>query len=120
MAFLVGKLVANHRQSLITVPLVILHSLAAWQYNRVTGFASQKNILHAACTYILRLIVVVWLAATVSGLVVVSQHASCLSGGNDSSFWKAGVSCALHRTVWIVSVVSLYVPDLLLAHSLTV
>ncbi|RJE22274.1 hypothetical protein PHISCL_05366 [Aspergillus sclerotialis] len=89
-----------------TVPLVALHSLAAWQYNKVTGFGRQKAILHTSCTYILRLTVAIWLAASVAGLVVVSQQASCLPGDVDGGFWKSGVSCTLQRTVVIVSVVS--------------
>lgn len=89
------------------MPLVALHSLAAWQYNKVTGLGRQKAILHAACTYILRLTVAIWLAASVAGLVVVSQHASCLPDGANGGSWKTGVSCTLQRTVVIVAVVSL-------------
>lgn len=84
-----------------------LHSLAAWQYNRVAGFGNQKVILHTSCTYILRVTVALWLAASVAGLVVASQQASCLPDSAGSSFWNTGVSCTLHRTVVIVTVVSL-------------
>lgn len=96
-------------QSFCTVPLAVLHSLAAWQYNKVVGFGDRKTSLHAACTYLLRLTVAVWLASSVAGLVVVAQQASCLPEGADGSFWEVGISCGLHRTVFIVSVVSLYV-----------
>ncbi|KAA8647596.1 uncharacterized protein ATNIH1004_006290 [Aspergillus tanneri] len=96
--------------SFLTVPLVVLHSILAWQYNRVCGFGSQKAILNTACTYLLRLTIIVWLAASVAGLVVVSQKVSCLPDttdiNNNNSFWKVGVSCALHRAVVIVSVLA--------------
>ncbi|KAL4870216.1 hypothetical protein BDV12DRAFT_184617 [Aspergillus spectabilis] len=92
--------------SFFTVPLVVLHSFLAWQYNRVIGYASQKAILHTVCTYILRLTTIIWLGASVAGLVVVSQQVSCLPDTAGGSFWKVGVSCALHRAVVIISVLS--------------
>ncbi|RMJ21374.1 hypothetical protein PHISP_07761, partial [Aspergillus sp. HF37] len=92
--------------SFCTVPLAVLHSLAAWQYNKVVGFGDRKTSLHAACTYLLRMTVAIWLASSVAGLVVVAQQASCLPEGADGGFWEVGISCGLHRTVFIVSVVS--------------
>ncbi|KAB8199198.1 hypothetical protein BDV34DRAFT_47841 [Aspergillus parasiticus] len=92
--------------SFLTVPLVILHSLLAWQYNKVPGFGGRKTILRAACTYLLRVTVIIWLAASVAGLVVVSQQVSCLPEITRGSFWNTGVSCALHRTAVIVSIIS--------------
>ncbi|KAJ1707477.1 hypothetical protein NYO67_10385 [Aspergillus flavus] len=92
--------------SFLTVPLVILHSLLAWQYNKVPGFGGQKTMLRAACTYLLRVTVIIWLAASVAGLVVVSQQVSCLPEITRGSFWNTGVSCALHRTAVIVSIIS--------------
>ncbi|KAL4788463.1 hypothetical protein BJX76DRAFT_315771 [Aspergillus varians] len=92
--------------SFFTVPLVVLHSFLSWQYNRVLGYASQKAMLHTACTYIMRLTTITWLGASVAGLVVVSQQAYCLPDDASGKFWKVGVSCALHRAVVIVSVLS--------------
>ncbi|KAL4753123.1 hypothetical protein BDW72DRAFT_191273 [Aspergillus terricola var. indicus] len=93
--------------SSFTIPLVMLHSFLAWQYNKALGYASHKAMLPTACTYILRLTTIVWLGASVAGLVVVSQQAYCFpDDGNTGSFWNVGVSCALHRAVVIVSVLS--------------
>ncbi|KAF4263199.1 hypothetical protein KXW98_001805 [Aspergillus fumigatus] len=92
--------------SLFTVPLVVLHSLLAWQYNRVQGFRRQKNFLHGVCTYLLRLTIIVWVAASVAGLVIISQQISCLPDSTNGGFWKTGVSCALHRAAVIISVLS--------------
>ncbi|GFF40524.1 hypothetical protein IFM58399_05954 [Aspergillus lentulus] len=92
--------------SLFTVPLVVLHSLLAWQYNRVQGFWRQKKFLHGVCTYLLRLTIIVWVAASVAGLVVISQQISCLPDSMNGGFWKTGVSCALHRAAVIISVLS--------------
>ncbi|KKK23675.1 hypothetical protein P175DRAFT_0436779 [Aspergillus ochraceoroseus IBT 24754] len=92
--------------SFFTVPLVVLHSFLAWQYNRVLGSGARKTMLHTICTYILRFTITVWLAASVAGLVVASQQAPCLPDSAYGSFWNVGVSCALHRAVVIVSVVS--------------
>ncbi|GIK00637.1 hypothetical protein Aspvir_004664 [Aspergillus viridinutans] len=92
--------------SLFTVPLVVLHSLLAWQYNRVQGFRRQKKFLHGVCTYLLRLTTITWVAASVAGLVVISQQISCLPDSMNGGFWKTGVSCALHRAAVIVSVLS--------------
>lgn len=86
---------------------MVLHSILAWQYNKVVGFESQKATLHKACTYLLRLTIIVWLAASVAGLVVVSQQVSCLPESASESFWKVGVSCALHRAAVIVSIIAL-------------
>ncbi|OGM43583.1 hypothetical protein ABOM_007188 [Aspergillus bombycis] len=92
--------------SFLTVPLVVLHSLLAWQYNKVPGFGGQKTMLRAACTYLLRVTGIIWLAASVAGLVVVSQQVFCLPETAKGSFWNTGVSCALHRTAVIVSIIS--------------
>ncbi|KAE8134852.1 hypothetical protein BDV38DRAFT_285429 [Aspergillus pseudotamarii] len=92
--------------SFLTLPLVVLHSLLAWQYNKVPGFGGQKTILRAACTYLLRVTVIIWLAVSVAGLVVISQQVSCLPETAEGSFWNTGVSCALHRTAVIVSIIS--------------
>lgn len=94
-------------QSFITVPLLFIHSFFAWKYNRTVVRQSQPRIFHTACTYVLRVNIIIWLAASVAGLVVVSQQASCLPDGADGGYWKVGVSCALHRAVVIVSVISL-------------
>ncbi|RDW93155.1 uncharacterized protein DSM5745_00477 [Aspergillus mulundensis] len=92
--------------SFLTVSLVILHSFLAWQYKRVLGYESQKAVLYTVSTYVLRLTTIVWLGASVAGLVVVSQQAYCLPDGSNGSFWNVGVSCALHRAVVIVSVLA--------------
>lgn len=68
---------------------------------------NQKAMLHTACTYVLRLTTLIWLGSSVAGLVVVSQQVYCLPDSAGGSFWKVGVSCALHRAVVIVSVLSL-------------
>lgn len=94
-------------QSFITVPLLSIHSLLAWKYSKLAGRRIQTNIFHTSCTYVLRANILIWLAASVAGLVVVSQQASCLPDDTDGSYWKVGVSCALHRAVVIVAVVSL-------------
>ncbi|KAL2825917.1 hypothetical protein BDW59DRAFT_68212 [Aspergillus cavernicola] len=92
--------------SFFTVPLVVLHSFLAWQYNNVIGYESRKRMLRTVCTYILRLTIIIWLGASVSGLVVVSQQAYCLPDAASGRFWRVGMSCALHRAVVIISVLS--------------
>ncbi|KAJ5562519.1 hypothetical protein N7461_001280 [Penicillium sp. DV-2018c] len=93
--------------SFLSVPLVGLQSLVAWQYNNIGGFGTQKTILHNVCTYVLRLDLMLWLATSVAGLVVAAQQVYCLPGGTDASFWRVGISCAFHRASVIVSVVSM-------------
>ncbi|KAL5332747.1 hypothetical protein BJX70DRAFT_100842 [Aspergillus crustosus] len=92
--------------SFFTIPLVVLHSFLGWQYNRIVGYATQKAMLHTVCTCILRLTTIIWLGASVAGLVVVSQQAFCLPDTASGGFWKVGVSCALHRAVVVISVLS--------------
>ncbi|KAL4894581.1 hypothetical protein BDV59DRAFT_207173 [Aspergillus ambiguus] len=92
--------------SSFTVPLVALHSLLAWQYNRVSGFKRQKRILSVTSTYLLRITITVWLSASVAGLIVVTQQVSCLPVDAGNEFWNAGVSCALHRAAIVVSVLA--------------
>lgn len=89
------------------MPLVSLHSFLAWHYNKVAGHVAQKNVLHTVCINVLRVNVIIWLASSVAGLVVVSQQASCLPDDAAGGYWKVGVSCALHRAVVIVAVLSL-------------
>ncbi|KAJ5689352.1 hypothetical protein N7462_003744 [Penicillium macrosclerotiorum] len=93
--------------SFLMIPLVSLQSLVAWQYNKIGGFGEQKTVLHNVCTYVLRLDLMLWLAASVSGLVVAAQQVYCLPAGTDASYWRVGISCAFHRAAVIVSVASL-------------
>lgn len=92
------------------MPLVALHSLLAWQYNRIAGFGVQKTFLHTACTYLLRLVVLLWLTADVVGLMVVSEQPWCLPSGSHAGhagFWATGISCQLHRVAVFIAVASL-------------
>ncbi|KAJ5894580.1 hypothetical protein N7495_006271, partial [Penicillium taxi] len=91
----------------ITIPLVSLQSLVAWQYNKIGGFGEQKTVLHNVCTYVFRLDLMMWLAASVSGLVLAAHQVYCLPSGTDATFWKVGESCIFHRISVLVSVVSL-------------
>ncbi|KAJ5360197.1 hypothetical protein N7517_009388 [Penicillium concentricum] len=93
--------------SFLSVPLVSLQSLVAWQYNNIGGFGTQKTVLHNVCTYVLRLDLLLWLATSVAGLVVAAQQVYCLPEGTHASFWRVGISCAFHRASVIVSVVSM-------------
>lgn len=86
--------------------LLFIHSLLAWRFNKA-GRGPQKNVLSTVCAYALRLNVAIWLAASVAGLVVVSQQASCLPDDSNAGYWRVGVSCALHRAAVIVVVLSL-------------
>lgn len=91
--------------------LLSIHSLLAWQFNKAER-GPQKNALSTISAYALRLNVAIWLAASVAGLVVVSQQASCLPDDSNASYWRVGVSCAFHRAAVIVAVLSLYVINL--------
>lgn len=93
--------------SFMTIPLISLQSLVAWQYNKIGGFGQQKTVLHNICSYVYRLDLMLWLATSVSGLVVAAQQVYCLPEGTDATFWRVGVSCAFHRSTVIVSVVAL-------------
>ncbi|KAJ5906733.1 uncharacterized protein N7473_003649 [Penicillium subrubescens] len=93
--------------SFLTIPLISLQSLVAWQYNKIGGFGEQKTVLHNICTYFLRLDLMLWLAASVTGLIVAAQQVACLPAGTDASYWRVGTSCVFHRSSVIVSVVSL-------------
>ncbi|KAJ5176795.1 uncharacterized protein N7482_002672 [Penicillium canariense] len=93
--------------SLLTIPLVSLQSLVAWQYNKIGGFGEQKTVLHNVCTYVLRLDLMLWLATSVTGLIVAAQQVYCLPSGTDASYWRVGVSCVFHRSSVVVSVASL-------------
>ncbi|KAJ5647347.1 hypothetical protein N7490_003719 [Penicillium lividum] len=93
--------------SILSIPLISLQSLVAWQYNNIGGFGEQKTVLHNICTYVLRLDLMMWLATSVSGLVVAAQQVYCLPEGTHATFWRVGASCAFHRATVIVSVISL-------------
>jgi hypothetical protein len=56
---------------------------------------------------VLRLDLMLWLATSVTGLVVAAQQVYCLPEGTDASYWRVGMSCAFHRAIVIVSVVSM-------------
>ncbi|EKV14136.1 hypothetical protein PDIG_34230 [Penicillium digitatum PHI26] len=93
--------------SFLSLPLVGLQNLVAWQYNNIGGFGTQKTILHNICTYVLRLDLMLWLATSVAGLVVAAQQVYCLPEGTDADIWRVGTSCAFHRASVIVAVISM-------------
>ncbi|KAJ6130409.1 hypothetical protein N7512_003189 [Penicillium capsulatum] len=101
------SLILSLVSSFLSLPLVSLQSLVAWQYNKIGGFGEQKTVLHNVCTYVLRLSLMLWLATCVSGLVVAAQQVYCLPSGTHATFWRVGTSCAFHRASVIVSVVTL-------------
>ncbi|KAJ5223766.1 hypothetical protein N7468_008308 [Penicillium chermesinum] len=103
------SLVLSLVSSVLSIPLISLQSLVAWQYNKIGGFGQKKTVLHNCCTYVLRIDLMMWLAASVSGLIVAAQQVYCLPSGTHEPFWRVGVSCAFHRSTVIVSVVSLVV-----------
>jgi hypothetical protein len=73
------------------------------------GLNIPRNALHIACSHLPRVMIVMWLAAAVAGLVIVSKQASCLTADLSHSFWKAGTGCQIHRGLVIISILSLYV-----------
>ncbi|KAJ5304277.1 Amino acid/polyamine transporter I [Penicillium atrosanguineum] len=93
--------------SFLSVPLVSLQSLVAWQYNKIGGFGEKKTVLHNVCTYVYRLCLMLWLATCVTGLVVAAQQVYCLPSGTDATYWRVGISCAFHRASVIVAVVTM-------------
>jgi hypothetical protein len=66
-----------------------------------------RNALHMACSHLPRIMVAMWLAASVAGLVVVSKQVMCVSTSEAHEFWKAGVSCQIHRGTVILSILAL-------------
>ncbi|CRG87321.1 hypothetical protein PISL3812_04338 [Talaromyces islandicus] len=94
--------------SFLTVPFVILHTILSWQYRKIPGLNIPRNALHIACSHLPRVMIVMWLAAAVAGLVIVSKQASCLTADLSHSFWQAGTGCQIHRGLVIISILSLF------------
>ncbi|KAL1879031.1 hypothetical protein Plec18167_004327 [Paecilomyces lecythidis] len=51
--------------------------------------------------------VVLWLATTVTGLVVISKQPTCDASQLTWSFWRSGTSCVLHRVAVIIAILAL-------------
>lgn len=66
-----------------------------------------RNALHMACSHLPRIMVAMWLAASVAGLVIVSKQASCLVSTATQQYWKAGLSCQIHRATVVLEIVAL-------------
>ncbi|KAL2220216.1 hypothetical protein M432DRAFT_308779 [Thermoascus aurantiacus ATCC 26904] len=91
--------------SLFSIPFIVLHTFLAWQFKKSPGFSLPRTRLHIACSYLPHLMIILWLAATAAGLVVVSKQPTCVAGHSEV-LWKVGVSCVLHRASVIVAVSS--------------
>lgn len=66
-----------------------------------------RNALHMACLHLPRVMVAMWLAASVAGLVVVSKKATCAESTATQQYWKAGLSCQIHRGTVILEILAL-------------
>ncbi|KKA21797.1 hypothetical protein T310_4142 [Rasamsonia emersonii CBS 393.64] len=92
--------------SFLSVPFVVFHSILSWQYKKMRGFNIPRTPLHTACSYLPRIMIVVWLASSVAGLVVVSKQATCHSRLGTHHLWQAGISCSLHRVAIVIAVLA--------------
>ncbi|KAF5015096.1 hypothetical protein F66182_13689, partial [Fusarium sp. NRRL 66182] len=81
----------------LSVPFVVIHTILSWQYRRAPGLNMPRNALHMACSHLPRVMVAMWLAASVAGLVVVSKQPTCVASTATQQYWKAGLSCQIHR-----------------------
>ncbi|KAL1970857.1 hypothetical protein VTN77DRAFT_2691 [Rasamsonia byssochlamydoides] len=92
--------------SFLSVPFVVLHAILSWQYMRMRGLNIPKTSLHTACFYLPRIMVVLWLASSAAGLVVVSKQATCYPGLRTHHLWQIGISCYLHRVAVLIAVLA--------------
>lgn len=88
---------------------MVLHTLIAWNYKKSSGTTIPRTPIHIVCSHLPRLMVVIWLATTVTGLVVISKQPTCDASQLTRSFWRSGTSCVLHRVAVIVAILALYV-----------
>ncbi|KAJ9204234.1 hypothetical protein DTO164E3_1996 [Paecilomyces variotii] len=93
--------------SFFSVPFVVLHTLIAWNYKKSSGTTIPRTPIHIVCSHLPRLMVVIWLATTVTGLVVISKQPTCDASQLTRSFWRSGTSCVLHRVAVIIAILAL-------------
>ncbi|KAL2004182.1 hypothetical protein VTN02DRAFT_5831 [Thermoascus thermophilus] len=91
--------------SFFSIPFVVLHTVLAWHFKKTPALNVPRTRMHLACSYLPRFMIMLWLAASAAGLIVVSKQPICI-GGHSEIFWQAGVSCILHRASVIVAVFS--------------
>ncbi|KAH8702216.1 hypothetical protein BGW36DRAFT_289394 [Talaromyces proteolyticus] len=106
--FMTPSLIIGLVASFLSVPFVVLHTLLSWQYRKIPGSNLSRNALHIACSHLPRIMIVMWLSASVAGLVTVSKQAGCLSLSESQQFWKAGVSCQIHRSLVVIDMLSFF------------
>ncbi|OKL64007.1 hypothetical protein UA08_00352 [Talaromyces atroroseus] len=99
--------------SFLSVPFVVIHTILSWQYRRVPGLNMPRNALHMACSHLPRIMVAMWLAASVAGLVLVSKQVTCVPVSQAQQFWKAGMSCQIHRGTVILSILAFVISSAL-------
>ncbi|EED18019.1 hypothetical protein TSTA_117910 [Talaromyces stipitatus ATCC 10500] len=92
--------------SFLSVPFVVIHTILSWQYRRAPGLNMPRNALHMACSHLPRIMVAMWLAASVAGLFVVSKQAVCVASTTTQKYWKAGLSCQIHRGTVILEILA--------------
>jgi hypothetical protein len=95
-------------KSMVSIPFIILHTVLFSQHKRRAGATIPHHPLHTACSYLPRAMIVLWLAAAVAGLLVVSKQPGCITEQGTYEFWQAGIGCNLHRTIVVIAVLTLY------------
>lgn len=86
-----------------------LHSLLARKHRLAGLYPPPRSFLHATCRDTLRVMMLVWIAASASGLIVAARQPECLPGLSHHDFWKFGVSCKLHRATVGIAVSAMLV-----------
>ncbi|GAM36181.1 hypothetical protein TCE0_018r05072 [Talaromyces pinophilus] len=92
--------------SFLSVPFVVIHTILSWQYRQAPRLNMPRNALHMACSHLPRVMVAMWLAASVASLVVVSKKATCAASTTTQQYWKAGLSCQIHRGTVILEILA--------------
>ncbi len=94
-------------QSCVSLCYTLTHSVAAGRQMQVAHQQRQRNDLHTACFILIRLVVMLWFAASAVSLVVSLRQPLCIRDDVGGSYRIDGRNCVLLKTSVGVSLLAL-------------
>lgn len=94
-------------QSQLSLLFVLIQSMLARRHRLAPPQAYSRFLLNSICTFFPRILIMLWMVAAATGMIVAARQPRCLSTDVVPILWKMGLSCQLHRSLVAMAVVAL-------------
>jgi hypothetical protein len=85
-------------EAILSMVYVWLHIHFAHRFRRGCQAGQKWTRTESISRFLPRLLIVFWIAASANGLVVAARQPKCMPATASHDLWRAGLSCALHRS----------------------